>query len=456
MNLAPRPTSPRTTSPPTASPSDDFAPFFRAHCSYVWCSLRRLGVRDADLEDQAHETFLAIYRHRESFDSSRPLRPWIFGFALRVASDYRKNVWQKRRSPDAPKDEPDTRRLPDELVSKRQEQALVIEVLEQIELDRRAVLVMHEIDGEPIPVVAEALAIPLNTAYSRLRLARADFDTALRRLRNHDQHPPLPPWDSTILAAEREREGPSDAQSDALLARLDQSITTIAAASGPAAEIAASATASASSVPLTAGMALRQKLLGTALTYLVGVATGALVHDRVTRRSRDVPAAARIAGLDSTPSAQPAGSPVVTSPRDSGALSATVRAADDAGLPQPGSGSSADAGRVATLTDASAPRVVSRQPQRGSNDLFAETNVIEMARSALARGRASAALDALEQHRRQFASGQLAEDRESLAVEALVTLGRADDARRRAEAFRRRWPDGVYRARVDAALALIQ
>lgn len=183
MNLDPRPEPPRSTASHTGSPSDNFAHFFRAHCSYVWCSLRRLGVQEADLEDQAHETFLAIYRHRASFDASRPLRPWVFGFALRIASDYRKNSWQKRRSSDAPRDEPDTKSLPDELVAQRQRQALVIEALEDIALDRRAVFVMHEIDGEPIPVVAEALAIPLNTAYSRLRLARADFDAALRRLR---------------------------------------------------------------------------------------------------------------------------------------------------------------------------------------------------------------------------------------------------------------------------------
>lgn len=183
VNLAPRTAAPNTPPRASALPSDDFATFFRAHCSYVWCLLRRLGVREADLEDQAHETFLAIYRHRASFDESRPLRPWLFGFALRVAADYRKSAWQTRRSGDAPGDEADPASLPDELVALRQQQALVIEALEEIVLDRRAVFVMHEIDGEAVPVVAEALAIPLNTAYSRLRLARADFDAALRRLR---------------------------------------------------------------------------------------------------------------------------------------------------------------------------------------------------------------------------------------------------------------------------------
>ena len=48
-------------------------------------------------------------------------------------------------------------------------------------LDRRAVFVMHELDGEPIPAVAAALGLPLNTAYSRLRTARELFTAALRR-----------------------------------------------------------------------------------------------------------------------------------------------------------------------------------------------------------------------------------------------------------------------------------
>jgi len=43
---------------------------------------------------------------------------------------------------------------------------------------------MHELDEIPIPEVASALAIPLNTAYSRLRLARAEMVTALHRLRS--------------------------------------------------------------------------------------------------------------------------------------------------------------------------------------------------------------------------------------------------------------------------------
>ena len=56
-------------------------------------------------------------------------------------------------------------------------------VLDGLELDRRAVLVMHDIEGHPVPEVAAALTIPIATAYSRLRLAREDVAAAIKRLR---------------------------------------------------------------------------------------------------------------------------------------------------------------------------------------------------------------------------------------------------------------------------------
>jgi RNA polymerase sigma-70 factor (ECF subfamily) len=55
--------------------------------------------------------------------------------------------------------------------------------LDELDLAQRAVFVMHDLDGVAIPEIASMLGIPLNTAYSRLRLARTAFDRAVRRLR---------------------------------------------------------------------------------------------------------------------------------------------------------------------------------------------------------------------------------------------------------------------------------
>ena len=58
-----------------------------------------------------------------------------------------------------------------------------MKALDLLDFDRRVVLVMHDLDEVPIPEIASTLDIPLNTAYSRLRLARADVLAAVRGMR---------------------------------------------------------------------------------------------------------------------------------------------------------------------------------------------------------------------------------------------------------------------------------
>ena len=82
----------------------------------------------------------------------------------------------------------DTAPLADEAIERDEARTLALEAINQIDLPRRAVFVLAELDELPIPEVAEALGIPLNTAYSRLRLAREDFEGAVRRLRAAREH----------------------------------------------------------------------------------------------------------------------------------------------------------------------------------------------------------------------------------------------------------------------------
>ncbi|MBL8717472.1 MAG: sigma-70 family RNA polymerase sigma factor [Myxococcales bacterium] len=178
--------------PDTLSRSDseslDFRVLFERECSYVVASLRRLGVQERDLEDVAHEVFVAIHRQLDKYDPARPLRPWIFAFAYRFASDYRRLARHRReRIEDTVGEEVDEAEGPEARIDAARARALVIQALDALDLDKRAVMVMHEIDGVPIPEVATALGIPLNTAYSRLRLAREQFAQAARRLQARGQ-----------------------------------------------------------------------------------------------------------------------------------------------------------------------------------------------------------------------------------------------------------------------------
>jgi hypothetical protein len=84
--------------------------------------------------------------------------------------------------------------------------------------------------------------------------------------------------------------------------------------------------------------------------------------------------------------------------------------------------------------------------------LAAERAALEIARTALARGQAGAALDSLSRYEHQYRSGVLGEERASLWVIALARAGRMAEARARAASFRRRWPESYLLPAVEAAL----
>jgi RNA polymerase sigma-70 factor (ECF subfamily) len=161
----------------------DFDAAFRTHFAYVWNSLRRLGVRDADLEDLTHDVFVALHKKREAFDVTRPMKPWLFAIAANVASDYRRKASHRREHIGDTLETPDRTPGADAMLEHQEKQQLVQRAIASIEEGRVAVFLMHDLDGIAMPDVAVALGIPLNTGYSRLRLARADFEASIRRLR---------------------------------------------------------------------------------------------------------------------------------------------------------------------------------------------------------------------------------------------------------------------------------
>ena len=114
------------------------------------------------------------------YDATRPLRPYLFGIAFRIASAHRRK--HRREVTFGVVEVDDTGPGPDDALQSKQARALVLAALEHIPLPRRAVLVMHDIDGVPVLQVAAALEIPMFTVYSRLRKARRELEAAMRRL----------------------------------------------------------------------------------------------------------------------------------------------------------------------------------------------------------------------------------------------------------------------------------
>lgn len=159
-----------------------FDALFESEFSYVCRSLRRLGVKEADLDDLAQEVFITVHRHLKEYDSTRPLKPWLFAFAFGTAANYRRLARHRAEKHDQGDFLVSGDATPEQQLQHAQARDLVLRALEGLDADRAAVFVMHELDGFAAPDIAEALSIPLNTVYSRLRVARDEFASSVRRL----------------------------------------------------------------------------------------------------------------------------------------------------------------------------------------------------------------------------------------------------------------------------------
>lgn len=165
----------------------NFRAFFDENASYVSASLGRLGIAPSDREDLVVEVFVRVHRELARYDESRPLRPWLFAFAARVASEHRRLARHRREILGDGRETASTDALPDRAIESAQARQLVGRALDVLDDDKRAVFVLHDLDETPIPEIARVLAIPEGTAYSRLRTARAEFTQAIRRLQAEEK-----------------------------------------------------------------------------------------------------------------------------------------------------------------------------------------------------------------------------------------------------------------------------
>jgi RNA polymerase sigma-70 factor (ECF subfamily) len=161
-----------------------FRALYDDHVDFVWRNLRRLGVHESDIEDRTQEVFVVAHRRFDEFeDRGHGPRAWLFQIVLRVASDARRH---RRRHPEDPDGGDATGRASvdptqGDALARREALCQLDAALETVDVGRRAVLVLHEIEEMTAPEIAQVLSIPLNTVYSRLRVARLELEAALAR-----------------------------------------------------------------------------------------------------------------------------------------------------------------------------------------------------------------------------------------------------------------------------------
>jgi RNA polymerase sigma-70 factor (ECF subfamily) len=159
---------------PPDVPIPTFESVYAENFDFVWRNLRRLGVADSGLRDAAQEVFIVVHRRLGEFVPHGSLRAWLYSILRRVASAQKR---QHRRSTSAaPEDAEllaDETRPDPELYAVREESLRqLLQLLDDLDDDKRDVLVLVDLEGMSVPEACSALQVNQNTLYSRLRAAR--------------------------------------------------------------------------------------------------------------------------------------------------------------------------------------------------------------------------------------------------------------------------------------------
>ncbi len=175
---------------PTIPP---FEVIYEEHFDLVFRNIRRLGVPDAAVDDAVQEVFLVVYRRLGQFEGRSSLKTWIFSIVTRVASDHRRSIRRKSPHTKNPSDSVDVDQLvdersegPHERMERLEGVKLLHRLLDELDDDKRIVLVLAELEAMTVPEIADSLGENQNTIYARLRTARREFEQAVMRAKARD------------------------------------------------------------------------------------------------------------------------------------------------------------------------------------------------------------------------------------------------------------------------------
>ena len=154
----------------------------------LYTFLKQFLNRQELVEDVFQETFMQLYNSIESFDLSRPLRPWLFTIAANKAKDALRK-WQRTAaipigsiadSQDISFDEmlntlTSDKTYPSDELEKNETALRVAHILDEMPENLREIINLAYFNKFSYKQMAEILSIPIGTVKSRLHTAVGRF-----------------------------------------------------------------------------------------------------------------------------------------------------------------------------------------------------------------------------------------------------------------------------------------
>jgi len=152
-----------------------FEEIYRATSDFIYSVAHRITTNREDAQEVTQDVFLKIYKNLKSFRSQSSFKTWIYRIAANTAINAHKRRARELSRKVKYNDDIELKYTHDstkETIDKESNEALVKSMLNILNPDQRACVVLKDIEGLSYKEIAEALKININTVRSRLKRAR--------------------------------------------------------------------------------------------------------------------------------------------------------------------------------------------------------------------------------------------------------------------------------------------
>jgi RNA polymerase sigma-70 factor (ECF subfamily) len=165
-----------------AGDAEAFRELFVLHRADVCRLVQRMIGANADLDDLVQEVFLQVHRSIKDFKGTARFTTWLYRLTVNVVLMQRRAARSRPAFTD-PLDSQvakDSRPLPDEQVARRARIRAFYRLLDRLSDKKRAVFVLHELEGLSPAEIAKIVGAPVLTVRTRLFYARRELAALLR------------------------------------------------------------------------------------------------------------------------------------------------------------------------------------------------------------------------------------------------------------------------------------
>lgn len=167
------------------APVPSFDEVYTSHVRFVWRVLRGMGLTESAIDDAVQDVFIVVHRRLPEFDGRHAVSTWLFAIAYRVACDHRRKTRRTRSLEPLHEDGDQLASGEDPSPAESAEQAQRLralhEALDALDDEKRALIVLAELEEQTVPQIAALTGTSVNTVYTRLRRARIELQTALHK-----------------------------------------------------------------------------------------------------------------------------------------------------------------------------------------------------------------------------------------------------------------------------------